>query len=158
MGGENPTDYMEALTVADGAIPVRPSLVKSASSLVTIASGGSIGREGSMVKLTAVAASWLGRRVGRSGPSSRLLTACGAAAGLASVYDAPIAGALFVSEIIITSVVAALVARRLSSASLYSDALPHSGRSSGPQTSRVSGQGPQPTSRRPRDEAPPGAL
>jgi hypothetical protein len=33
--GDKPTDYMEALTVADGAIPVRPSLVKSASSLVT---------------------------------------------------------------------------------------------------------------------------
>ena len=101
---DKPTDYMEALVVADGAIPVRPSLVKSASSLVTIASGGSIGREGSMVQLAAVAASWLGRRMGVSGPSLRLLTGCGAAAGLASVYDAPIAGALFVSEIILGSI------------------------------------------------------
>jgi chloride channel protein, CIC family len=99
-----PTDYMEALAVGDGTIPVRPSVVKSASSLLSIASGSSIGREGSMVQLAAVAASWLGQRVGSAGPSLRLLTACGAAAGLASVYDAPIAGALFVSEIVLGSI------------------------------------------------------
>ena len=131
-GGDKPTDYMEALTVADGAIPVAPSLVKSASSLMTIASGRSIGREGSMVQLAAVAASWLGQRLDVSGPSLRLLTACGAAAGLASVYDAPIAGALFVSDIILDSIAieslsplllsaaaATVVSRSLGSAETY---------------------------------------
>ena len=97
-------DYMEALAIGDGIIRVRPSLVKSASSLLSISSGASIGREGAMVQLAATLASWLGRRLGMSTPSLRLLVACGTAAGIASVYNAPIAGALFVAEVILGSI------------------------------------------------------
>jgi chloride channel protein, CIC family len=104
VNGQKSTDYMEALAVGNGAIPMRPSLVKSASSLLSIAFGASIGREGSMVQLAATSASWLGQRLGLSPARLRVLTACGVAAGVASVYDAPISGALFVSEIILGSI------------------------------------------------------
>lgn len=102
--GKKAPDYMEALSVGDGSIPVRQSLMKSLSSLFSIASGASIGREGSMVQLSALAASQIGSIVNGPGPCLRLLTACGVAAGLASVYNAPISGTLFVSEIILGSV------------------------------------------------------
>ncbi|MGH8149423.1 MAG: chloride channel protein, partial [Steroidobacteraceae bacterium] len=46
-------DYMEAVLVGDGRIGFRTALVSSLSSLCTIASGGSIGREGPMVQLAA---------------------------------------------------------------------------------------------------------
>jgi chloride channel protein, CIC family len=103
--GEASTDYMEAVVLGHGTIHLRPSLSKAASSLLTIASGGSIGREGAMVQLSATLASWLGRHGGNlSTPRLRLLVACGAAAGVAAVYDVTIAAALFVAEIVIGSI------------------------------------------------------
>ncbi len=98
------TDYMEAVAIGDGVIPVRLSLWRSLSSLFTIASGGSIGREGPMVQLAALCASLVGRWVHFDPARLRLLVACGAAAGITSAYNAPIAGAFFVTEIVLGSI------------------------------------------------------
>jgi CIC family chloride channel protein len=97
------TDYMEAVVLGDGKISARRSLVKCASALFTIASGGSIGREGPLVQLASLVASAIGRLQKWSTPRLRLLVGCGAAAGIASAYNAPIAGALFVAEIVLGS-------------------------------------------------------
>ena len=99
------SDYMEAVAIGDGNIPVRHSLLRSLSSLATIASGGSIGREGSMVQLSALAASLVGRFTHFEPGRLRLLVACGAAAGITSAYNAPIAGAFFVTEIVLGAIV-----------------------------------------------------
>jgi chloride channel protein, CIC family len=96
-------DYMEAILVGDGRISLRGTLLRSASSLLTIASGGSIGREGSMVQLSAMVGSRLGLLSRAPVPRLRLLVACGGAAGIAAAYNAPISGALFVSEIVLGS-------------------------------------------------------
>ena len=98
------TDYMEAVVLGDGKISARRSLTKCLSALFTIASGGSIGREGPLVQLSSLAASLAGRLQKWSTPRLRLLVGCGAAAGIASAYNAPIAGALFVAEIVLGSV------------------------------------------------------
>ena len=98
------TDYMEAIVLGNGRIPVRLSLIKTASAMFTIASGGSIGREGPLVQLSSLVASITGRLRNWSTPRLRLLVGCGAAAGIASAYNAPIAGALFVAEIVLGSV------------------------------------------------------
>jgi CIC family chloride channel protein len=98
------TDYMEAIVLGEGNVPVRSSLVKSASALFTIATGGSIGREGPLVQLAAVIASLPGRLRNWPAPRRRLIVACGAAAGIASAYNAPISGAMFVAEIVLGSV------------------------------------------------------
>ncbi len=98
------TDYMEAIVLGEGNVPFRSSLVKSASALFTIATGGSIGREGPLVQLAAVLASLPGRLRHWPPPRKRLIVACGAAAGIASAYNAPFAGALFVAEIILGSI------------------------------------------------------
>ncbi len=92
-------DYLEAVVVGDGRIPVRETLWKSASAFVTIATGGSIGKEGPMVQLSALSASILGDLRKMSPENMRLLTACGGAAGIACAYNAPVAGAMFVAEI-----------------------------------------------------------
>ena len=94
-------DYMEAVRVGDGSISVRATLINSVSSLLTISSGGSIGREGPMVQLAAMLGSRLGRWAHAPIPRLRLMVACGGAAGIAAAYNAPISGALFVSEIIL---------------------------------------------------------
>jgi CIC family chloride channel protein len=101
---QSSTDYMEAIVIGDGRVPVRASLVKSTAALFSIGSGGSIGREGPMVQLSAVVASLVGRWRQFTGPQLRLLVACGASAGIASAYNAPIAGSFFVAEIILGSI------------------------------------------------------
>ncbi len=103
-GGVTTADYMEAVVLGDGKISTRRSLVKCLSAMFTIASGGSIGREGPLVQLSSLVASTAGRWRGWSTPRLRLLVGCGAAAGIASAYNAPIAGALFVAEIVLGSV------------------------------------------------------
>jgi CIC family chloride channel protein len=55
------TDYMEAVVLGDGKIAARRTLLKCLSSLFTIASGGSIGREGPLVQLSSLVASFTGR-------------------------------------------------------------------------------------------------
>ncbi|HTH93712.1 MAG TPA: ClcB-like voltage-gated chloride channel protein [Rhodocyclaceae bacterium] len=97
-------DYMEAIALGDGRLDVRESAIKAASSAITVATGSSIGREGSMVQLASVAASWIGQGLKISKPRLRLIVACGAAAGITAAYNAPIAGALFVSEIVLRSI------------------------------------------------------
>lgn len=94
-----PTDYMEALETGDGQFGYGASLVKSLASLLVVASGSAIGREGAMILLAALAASLFARRFT---PKSewKLWIACGAAAGMASAYHAPLAGSLFIAEIL----------------------------------------------------------
>jgi len=102
--GESSTDYMEAIVIGSGHVPIRASLIKSMAALFSIGSGGSIGREGPMVQLSAVMASFIGRWRQFTPPQLRLLVACGAAAGIASAYNAPIAGSFFVAEIILGTI------------------------------------------------------
>src|SRR5688572_31305068 len=126
---QSSTDYMEAIVIGSGKIPTRASLVKSAAAVFSIGSGGSIGREGPMVQIASLVASRLGRWRKFTPPQLRLLVACGAAAGIASAYNAPIAGSFFVAEIIlgtiameslgplvVSAVVAALTVRVLTDA------------------------------------------
>jgi CIC family chloride channel protein len=97
-------DFMEVIVLGNGIMRVRDTLVKSISSLVTISSGGSIGREGPMVQLASMLASLLGRSVKVSPARLRLFVACGAAAGIACAYNAPLTGAFFVAEIVLGSI------------------------------------------------------
>lgn len=97
------TDYLEVIALGKRALDVPSSLVRSLSSMTSVASGGSIGREGAMVQVSAVAGHLL-TRLARSGADEyRLLVACAAAAGLATAYNAPLAGAIFVGEIALGS-------------------------------------------------------
>jgi CIC family chloride channel protein len=92
-------DYLEAITIGDGVISTRQTLIKSASSLCSIGTGASIGREGAMVQLAAMLGSALGRLLNMPRNRLRLLVACGATAGFTSAYNAPIAGSIFIIEI-----------------------------------------------------------
>jgi H+/Cl- antiporter ClcA len=107
--GKKQSDYLEAIAVGDGRQDVCGTLLRSASSLCTIASGGSIGREGAMVQLAAATGSWVGQLGRIEGDQLRLLLACGAAAGFASAYDAALSGAIFIAEVVYGT----LVIRRL---------------------------------------------
>lgn len=93
-----PTDYMEALQT-DGQFDYAASLVKSLASLLVVTSGSAIGREGAMILLAALAASCFAQRF-TPRQEWKLWIACGAAAGMAAAYRAPLAGSLFIAEVL----------------------------------------------------------
>lgn len=100
-GGAGFADVMEAVSVRRGAVSLRSAIARSLGSLSAIACGGSVGREGPIIGLSAAAASALSR-VFRVPPKDRaLLLGCGVAAGFASAYNAPIAGSIFALEVVL---------------------------------------------------------
>ena len=124
--GRAASDYMEAISTGDGKIPFRTTFLRCVSSLFSIGSGASIGREGSMIQLSALGASGFGRLLPRlTEPDLRLCVACGAAAGFAAVYNAPLAGSLFVSEIILGSLAMAQLGPILLSAAVSAITMHH---------------------------------
>lgn len=85
----------------EGALPP-PSLmlipVKFVGGVLAIGSGLLLGREGPSVQMGACIGGWLGRRLGLDPAAVRTLLSSGAAAGLATAFDAPISGAVFILE------------------------------------------------------------
>jgi CIC family chloride channel protein len=72
--------------------------VKFLGGLLAIGSGMALGREGPSVQMGASVALLVGRIFRRTWPDCRALFAAGAGAGLATAFNAPIAGAVFVLE------------------------------------------------------------
>ncbi|GAA4332150.1 ClcB-like voltage-gated chloride channel protein [Pigmentiphaga soli] len=98
--GGPPVDYLEIIDSRVGRIPVAASLLRCLSSFFSIVSGGSVGKEGAMVQLSATAASALaGRLGGGDGERTQLIIAMAATGGLAAVYHTPLAAAIFIAEI-----------------------------------------------------------
>ncbi len=99
--GHGVPEVMQAILLKGGSIRPRVAIVKAIASAITIGTGGSVGREGPIIQI----GSSLGSTVGQffRVPTKRLktLVGCGAAAGIAAAFNAPIAGALFAVEIIL---------------------------------------------------------
>ena len=101
VGSPGSNNLLEVVAAGDGRLPFRNALIKALSSLLTISTGGSIGREGLITHLAATAASKCGQLAKWQPYRLRLLVACGAAAGIAAAYNAPVAGAVFAAQIVL---------------------------------------------------------
>ncbi len=99
LAGGTGGDPTEVVWLHRGRLSLSWALITGALSEVTVALGGSIGREAAPQRTGAAAGAFLGRRFGLPAAQLSLLIACGAGAGLAAVYDVPFAGALFAMEI-----------------------------------------------------------
>jgi len=95
------TNLLEAVVAGDGRLALRPALLNAASSLVSLSTGASIGREGLLIQLCSTLASKLGQLGNWPPYRLRLMVACGAAAGVASGCNAPISGAVFAAQIVL---------------------------------------------------------
>jgi len=78
--------------------PFRLIPIKFIGGLLAIGSGLALGREGPSVQMGASIGDLVGRLFRRSLPDRLVLLAAGAGAGLATAFNAPIAGAIFVLE------------------------------------------------------------
>ena len=99
--GHGVPQVMAAVALRNGVMRVRVVLAKALSAALTLASGGSAGREGPIIQIGAGIGSAVGQLLRVEGRRLRLYAGCGAAAGTAAVFNAPIAGALFAVEIIL---------------------------------------------------------
>jgi CIC family chloride channel protein len=79
----------------------RVVVVKSLASAISISTGGSVGREGPIVQIGSAIGSVLGQFMKVSADRMRALVGCGAAAGIAATFNAPIAGSMFALEVIL---------------------------------------------------------
>ncbi len=92
---------MEAVANKGGYIRRRVAVLTSLTSGITIGSGGSAGKEGPIVQIGAAIGSGIGQYFHVSQQRVKVLVGCGTAAGLAAVFNAPIAGVVFTIEIIL---------------------------------------------------------
>lgn len=88
-------------------IPVRETYSHLLTSGLTVGFGGSVGLESPMVSTGAAIGANYGESQGLSYKERTVLLACGAAAGIAAAFNAPIAGVLFAVEVLIADLTAA---------------------------------------------------
>lgn len=101
VGRQGTSNLLEAVVAGDGRLPFRTAVIKALSSLVSISTGAPVGREGSITQMTATVASKWGQLARWQPYRLRMLVACGAAAGIAAAYNAPIAGSVFAAQIVL---------------------------------------------------------
>lgn len=99
--GHGVPQVLKAIIQRNGEIPLRVGIVKTFASICTVGSGGSAGTEGPIVQIGATAGSYLSKVLNIPREHVRTLVGCGAAAGIASIFNAPIAGVFFVLEILL---------------------------------------------------------
>lgn len=99
--GHGVPEVMEAVALKGGRIRPRVALVKILASGISIGSGGSVGREGPIVQIGSSIGSSLAQILRVPHLRQRTLVGCGAAAGIAATFNAPIAGALFAVEVLL---------------------------------------------------------
>ena len=124
--GDGVPSAMEAVALHGGIIRPRTVGLRTLTAAVTIGSGGSVGREAPIAQIGAAIGSSVGQFLKVSASRMRIFVACGAAGGIAAVFNAPIGGVFFSPEvllgdfsaatfapIVIASVVSTAVARLL---------------------------------------------
>ncbi len=99
--GHGVPEVITAVARHDGVIRPRIAIVKILVSGLTIGTGGSAGREGPIVQIGSTLGSSAGQFFKLSAKSTKVLVAAGAAAGISATFNAPLAGVIFASEIII---------------------------------------------------------
>ncbi|MHB8173505.1 MAG: chloride channel protein [Nitrospirota bacterium] len=93
--GEGLDKVIHAIHKENSKIKLTVAPAKFIASIITIASGGSAGKEAPPVQVGAALASWASRLLRMDKTDRKKLVICSISAGFASVFGAPIAGAIF---------------------------------------------------------------
>lgn len=99
--GHGVPQVLDAIVRRGGEIRARTGLVKVLASIATVGSGGSGGAEGPIIQIGSMIGSVIARALGIPRAQVGTLVGCGAAAGIASIFNAPIAGVFFAVEILL---------------------------------------------------------
>ena len=102
--GHGVTKALQAVSRHDSRIKPHNMWSSVLASSVTIGFGGSVGAEAPIVYTGAAIGSNFARRMGMSYRNMTVLLGCGAAAAVAGIFKAPLAGILFVLEILLFNI------------------------------------------------------
>lgn len=91
---------IERLAYHQGRLPWINAVVQFFGGAITMIAGHSVGREGPSAHLGAASSNLPAQALGLPHNSLRILTACGAAAGIAASFNTPLAGAVFAMEVL----------------------------------------------------------
>jgi len=101
--GEGVPMVIESVAKKGGILSPIVGATQLATSAISIGSGGAGGREGPSIAIGGTIGSIVGQVFRLNEEQTKSLVGCGAAAGLAAVFNAPIGGALFAMEVVIGS-------------------------------------------------------
>ena len=93
--------FLRRVNLENGVITARTIILKLVSSALTIGSGNSAGTEGPIAQIGGAIGSQVGQRFRVSGNRMKVYIAAGCAGGIAGIFNAPLAGMFFASEIIL---------------------------------------------------------
>ncbi len=96
---------LKAIARKSSFIPLNHTYLHVITSSITVGLGGSVGLEAPIVATGAAVGSNLSRISDLNYQERTLLIACGAAAGIAAVFNAPIAGVIFAIEVLLAEAV-----------------------------------------------------
>jgi CIC family chloride channel protein len=94
-------DVIEGAALNEGRVEKKAGIASALSSMITLGTGGSTGREGPVVHIAAMISSWVSNVIRADGITGRDLLGCAVAAAVSASFNAPIAGALFALEVIL---------------------------------------------------------
>jgi len=93
--------FLEKVNLRGAKLQLRPIFTRGFGSAITLGTGGSAGQEGPIAMIGGAIGSQFGQMFKMSGDRLKVLVACGAAAGVAATFNAPIAGVFFAQEIVL---------------------------------------------------------
>jgi CIC family chloride channel protein len=93
--------FLEKVNLRGAKLRPRPILTRGFGAAITLGTGGSAGQEGPIAMIGGAIGSQFGQLFKMSGDRLKVLVACGAAAGVAATFNAPIAGVFFAQEIVL---------------------------------------------------------
>ena len=102
--GHGVPEVMNAIYYQGGKIRPVVAIVKAIASAISIGTGGSVGREGPIIQISAAAASLIGQVIRMSSRQRNVLIAAGAAAGIAATFNTPIGGLAFAMELMLVTI------------------------------------------------------
>lgn len=108
--GDGVPSAMETVALHGGIIRPRTVGLRTLTAAITIGSGGSVGREAPIAQIGAAIGSIVGQFLKVSATRMRIFVACGAAGGIAAVFNAPIGGVFFSMEVLLGDFAAATLA------------------------------------------------
>jgi H+/Cl- antiporter ClcA len=92
-----------AISAEPAPLPVFSTTLDSCLQVIVVGLGASLGREGAPRQLAAAIGGWLAERCRLDAEQRRIVIAAGAGAGLAAVYNVPLAGCVFAAEVLLGS-------------------------------------------------------
>lgn len=98
--GHGTDAFIDAFHNKKGIVRTRVPFIKGLASIVTLATGGSAGREGPIAQIGAGIGSWVGRTLKLNVRERRLMLLAGCAGGLGAIFRAPLGGALTAVEVL----------------------------------------------------------